>query len=104
MILKAVERFKKKSEDKLPKRVIVYRSNVGNREMSLVLTQEIKVTVESLALLEENAPKLCYMSVTKLMNDRFMTVNQRGEKMNPSGVIVGDEVTSTEATEFFLIA
>ena len=48
--------------------------------MSEVLTKEIKMTLEKLEQYGENAPKLCYLSVTKLMNDRFMTLNNYGEK------------------------
>lgn len=43
------------------------------------------------------------MSVTKLMNDRFIT-NNNGRKANPKGVIVGNNVVNEDITEFFLVA
>lgn len=44
------------------------------------------------------------MTVTKLMNDRFAIENHKGYLDNPKGLIVGENVTSKDITEFFLVA
>jgi len=100
------ERFLK-SREKIPKRVIVYRSGCSDGEMKNVLTYEVPLFLDAIDYYFEGKSKLVLMVVSKFHTARFMPLliqnrNSKPVEQNiPSGVVI-DSTVVHPLPEFYL--
>lgn len=89
----------------IPKKVLIYRAGVSEGQIDVVFNSEVKVILKDLESEYGNqAPKLTFVVVTKLLDDRF-AVKRDGKLSNPNGgLIVHDGVVKDERANFFMVA
>jgi len=99
----AMNHFKEKNR-RYPQQVIVYRDGIASTQIEHVQKNElsgIKQAFDSLGLKEKKDVKLEYILVNKRVNSRFVEAET---KMNvPKGVIVDDQVVSSQYWDFYIV-
>ncbi|EGT32128.1 hypothetical protein CAEBREN_01216 [Caenorhabditis brenneri] len=106
IVSRCLEQFKM-NRNRLPKKILVYRSGSSNGSQGSIISQEIPLARAAM----EDGIKLIYVMVSKDHTFRFFKPSQcsslssrvRAEDVNiPSGIVMDTVVTHPECKQFFL--
>ena len=103
-VIQSIKHYKKK-HGKLPENFVFFRDGVGEGQLNEVLNIEVRKIVDmSREEFGSQAPKLCFVVVTKRIIDRFAVEGERGLENPSGGLLVVDNVVKSERANFYLIA
>ena len=89
----------------LPKKICIYRDGVGEGQTKYVYDHEVmqlKAKLESIyeSSKSEHPLKMCFIVVSKKINTRIFTENQKNP---PAGTVVDDVITLPERLVFIIV-
>ena len=104
MVLETVK-FHGEQYGRLPEKFLFFRCGVGESQIDELIEFEIRRIVESLkTTYKEKAPKLTFILVNKLVNDKFAISGKHGLKNPEGGLAIVDHVVQHDVANFYLIA
>lgn len=101
MVVKSLHAYQER-HGRIPSSIIIYRDGVGEGQTNYVYEHELKHLVATMkAFYKEKPLKMAFIIVSKRINTKFFTVDQK----NPmAGTVVDDVVTLPERYDFFLVS
>ena len=109
MVIERLQCWKRHNNQKLPKKIIIYRDGVSEGQFGLVLSQELPVVYDAFKGLYKDMPKITLIVCNKRHNTRaFPTKDEDADQRNnfncQPGTVFDRGITQSKYWEFFLQA